>query len=197
MSGLPSILLIDHHDSFTYNIWAGLRLAGAEVVVRQAESLSPAEVYYYPWRGIVIGPGPGHPSRLGGLLPPLLPPALRVPILGICLGHQYLGLIYGAVVSPTGKPRFGVQSNISHTGEDLFAGLSNPLPVGLYHALGVYQLPPQLKVLATDEEDLCMAFRHREHPVWGVQFHPDSILTPAGPQIFRNWLTLVATQILT
>jgi anthranilate synthase/aminodeoxychorismate synthase-like glutamine amidotransferase len=197
MSRPPSILLIDSHDSFTYNIWAGLKLAGAEVVVRSVEALSPAEVYYYPWQGIVIGPGPGHPSRLQALLPPLLPPALNIPILGICLGHQYLALAYGATVHPTGRPRFGVQALISHEGEDLFQQLPNPLPVGLYHALGVYHLPDTLKVLAVDEEGLCMAFRHTEYPIWGVQFHPDSILTPAGPRLFRTWLNLITTQVPT
>jgi anthranilate/para-aminobenzoate synthase component II len=101
----PSILLIDNHDS----IWAGLKLAGAEVVVRSVEALSPAEVYYYPWQGIVIGPGPGHPSRLQALIPPFLPPNLNIPLLGICLGHQYLALAHGATVNPTGRPRFGVQ----------------------------------------------------------------------------------------
>ncbi len=197
MSRGPSILLIDNHDSFTYNIWAGLHLAGAEVVVRPVESLSPAEVHYYPWRGIVIGPGPGHPSRLQALLGPLLPTSPRIPVLGVCLGHQYLGMTYGGTISPTGKPRFGVQVAISHSGDDLFEGLPNPLPVGLYHALAVYNLPPTLRILATDEEGFCMAFRHWEYPIWGVQFHPDSILTPAGSQIFRNWLTLITTQVST
>jgi anthranilate synthase/aminodeoxychorismate synthase-like glutamine amidotransferase len=195
MSRPPSILLIDSHDSFTYNIWAGLKLAGAEVVVRPVETLSPAEVYYYPWQGIVIGPGPGHPSRLQALLPPLLPPNLNIPLLGICLGHQYLALAHGATVNPTGRPRFGVQGFISHAGADLFEGLPNPLPVGLYHALGVYNLPPALKVLAADADGLCMAFRHETHPIWGVQFHPDSILTPMGPQLFRRWVSFIGAQV--
>ncbi len=197
MIDAPGILLIDNHDSFTYNIWAGLHLAGAKVVVRPVEGLSPAEVYYYPWQGIVIGPGPGHPSRLQALLEPLLPQPPSIPILGICLGHQYLGLIYGATVSPTGRPRFGVQVPITHSGDDLFEGLPNPTPVGLYHALAVYDLPPTFKMLAADEEGLCMAFRHQEYPIWGVQFHPDSILTPSGSQLFHNWLTLITTQVST
>ena len=195
MSRAPAILLIDNHDSFTYNIWAALKLAGAEVLVRSVEALSPAEVYYYPWQGIVIGPGPGHPSRLTALLPLLFPPTLSVPLLGVCLGHQYLALSYGATVAPTGKPRFGVQVPISHTGEDLFQGLPNPLPVGLYHALGVYNLPPTLNVLATDADGLCMAFRHETHPIWGVQFHPDSILTPMGPQLFRRWVSFIGAYV--
>ena len=195
MSHTPAILLIDNHDSFTYNIWAALKLSGAEVVVRSVEVLSPAEVYYYPWQGIVIGPGPGHPSRLTTILPSLLPPMLNLPLLGICLGHQYLALSYGATVAPTGKPRFGVQAPIFHTGEDLFHGLPNPLPVGLYHALGVYNLPSALRVLATDAEGLCMAFRHETHPIWGLQFHPDSILTPMGPQLFRRWVSLIGAHV--
>jgi anthranilate synthase/aminodeoxychorismate synthase-like glutamine amidotransferase len=197
MSESPSILLIDSHDSFTYNIWAALRIAGVQVVVREVETLSPAELYYHSWQGIVIGPGPGHPARLQAILPNLLPPHMMVPLLGICLGHQYIGLVYGAEVKPTGRPRFGRQAPVFHEGTDLFQGLPNPMPVGLYHALGVYAPPPPLKVLATTEEGVCMALRHEHYPIWGVQFHPDSILTPAGPRLIRNWLSLVSNQVAT
>ncbi len=172
----------------------GWKLAGAEVVVRPVEALSPAEVYYYPWQGIVIGPGPGHPSRLQALLPPLLPPALNIPLLGICLGHQYLALAHGATVNPTGSPRFGVQGFISHSEQTSSRDCLTPAPLA-FIMRSVCTTSPALKVLATDADGLCMAFRHETHPIWGVQFHPDSILTPMGPQLFRRWVSFIGAHV--
>ncbi|MCS7189687.1 MAG: aminodeoxychorismate/anthranilate synthase component II [Bacteroidia bacterium] len=184
----PRILLIDNHDSFTYNIVALLHLAGSEVGVRTVEDIFPAEIYHYPWAGIVIGPGPGHPAQLAEVLPSLLPPASHIPILGICLGHQYIVYALGGKVEPMKRPLFGVQRYIHHTGEGLFRDVPNPLPVGLYHALHATYIPPALEVVAHDEEGHCMAVRHSEYPIWGLQFHPDSILTPHGLEIIKSWV---------
>ncbi|MCS7297654.1 MAG: aminodeoxychorismate/anthranilate synthase component II [Bacteroidia bacterium] len=184
----PHILLIDNYDSFTFNIVALLELAGAEVTLRPADDIMPAEIYHYPWEGIVVGPGPGHPAYLSEVLPSLLRPAPVAPLLGICLGHQYLIHIFGGKVEPMGRPLFGIQRLIHHTGEGLFQGQPDPLPVGLYHALHASYVPEPLRVVAWDDEGHCMAIMHPTYPIWGVQFHPDSILTPGGPLLIESWV---------
>lgn len=193
--GNVRILLLDNYDSFTYNIVALLRLAGAEVTVRPVDDIVPAEIYHYPWSGIVIGPGPGHPTYLAEVLPPLLRPSPIAPLLGICLGHQYLVHIFGGKVEPMKRPLFGVQRLIHHTGEGLFQHLPNPLPVGLYHALHASHVPPPLEVVAQDDEGHCMAITHPEYPIWGLQFHPDSILTPHGRLILEAWVASLTSLI--
>ncbi|MCX8111629.1 MAG: aminodeoxychorismate/anthranilate synthase component II [Bacteroidia bacterium] len=182
------VLLIDNHDSFTYNIVGLLRLTNAEVTVRPADDIAPAEIYHYPWSGILIGPGPGHPAYLADVLPPLMRPAPVAPLLGICLGHQYIIHVFGGKVEPMRRPLFGVQRMIYHTGEALFSGLPNPLLVGLYHALHASHVPEPLRVIAQDEEGHCMAVMHTEYPIYGLQFHPDSILTPAGRLLIEAWV---------
>lgn len=182
------VLLIDNYDSFTYNIVALLRLTGAEVTVRPADDLVPAEVYHYPWAGIVVGPGPGHPAYLAEILPPLLNPAPVAPLLGICLGHQYLIYVCGGKIEPMGRPLFGIQRFITHTREGIFSNLPNPMPVGLYHALHASYVPASFRVIAQDDEGHCMAVVHREYPIYGLQFHPDSILTPWGPSLIEAWV---------
>lgn len=189
------ILLIDNYDSFTHNIVAQLRLSGAEVTVRPADDIAPAEIYYYPWAGILIGPGPGHPSYLAEVLPPLLRPAPVAPLLGICLGHQYIVHIFGGRVEPMRRPLFGVQRLIHHIGEGIFQNLPDPLPVGLYHALHASYVPEPLLVVAQDEDGHCMAIAHPEYPIWGVQFHPDSILTPAGRLLIESWIHTLAPSL--
>lgn len=189
------ILLIDNHDSFTHNIVALLRLSGAEVTVRPADDIVPAEIYHYPWAGIVIGPGPGHPAYLAEILPPLLRPAPVAPLLGICLGHQYIVHAFGGRVEPMGRPLFGVQRLIYHTGEGIFQSLPNPLPAGLYHALHATYVPDPLTIVAQDDEGHCMAISHPTYPIWGVQFHPDSILTPAGRLLIESWVHTLAPSL--
>jgi anthranilate synthase/aminodeoxychorismate synthase-like glutamine amidotransferase len=184
----PHILLIDNYDSFTYNIANLLEILAVEVTVRAADDIAPAEIYHYPWAGIVIGPGPGHPAHLAEVLPSLVPPDLSLPLLGICLGHQYLVYIFGGKVEPMQRPLFGIQRWIEHRNEGIFAGLPNPMPVGLYHALHASYVPPVLEIMAQDEEGHCMAVRHIHHPIWGLQFHPDSILSPQGRDLLRNWV---------
>lgn len=189
------ILLIDNYDSFTYNIVSLLRLAGAEVTVRPADDILPAEIYHYPWSGIVIGPGPGHPAYLAEVLPPLLRPAPVAPLLGICLGHQYLVHIFGGRVEPMRRPLFGIQRYIYHNEEGIFHGLPNPMPVGLYHALHASYVPEPLIVVAQDDEGHCMAIAHQTYPVWGVQFHPDSILTPSGRLLLESWVSSLTSSV--
>ncbi len=190
----PAILLIDNEDSFTYNIRGLLSLAGAEVQVRPRRQLTEADIVEGAWTGIVIGPGPGHPKRLVQALPPLIPPHCTIPLLGICLGHQYLAYVYGGHVEPSGRPSFGIQTEAHHNGEGPFAGLPNPLKVGLYNALYVSHVPPELETIAVSPESHCLAIRHRQYPLIGLQFHPDSVLTPDGLCIFRNWLQLIHAQ---
>lgn len=187
----PAILLIDNEDSFTYNIFGLLILAGAEVRVQPRRQLSEANLYEQAWAGVVIGPGPGHPERLSKSLPPLTPPHFNGPVLGICLGHQYLAYVYGGRVEPSGNPSFGIQTEAHHNGEGPFAGLANPLKVGLYNALYVSQVPPDFETIAVSPEGHCLAIRHRQYALIGLQFHPDSILTPEGLRILQNWLQLI------
>lgn len=182
------ILLIDSYDSFTYNIVALLRLAGAQVTVRTINDISPGEIYHFPWKGIVIGPGPGHPAQLRDLLPPVLPPNQPAPVLGICLGHQYIVEAFGGQVEPMKRPLFGLQRLIFHTGKGIFQNMPNPFPAGLYHALHASRVPQPLEIWAHDEEGHCMAVGHPTLPIIGLQFHPDSILTPQGFDLMRAWV---------
>ena len=190
------LLVIDNYDSFTYNLVQYLGELGADVVVRRNDAVSVEQVGELEPDGIVLSPGPCAPAQGGVTVEVIRAWGATTPILGVCLGHQAIGEAYGGRVVRASRAVHGKTSRIAHDGSDLFAGLPSPLQVGRYHSLTVERssLPEVLRVVATAEHDdsEIHALRHRTHPVWGVQFHPESVLTPDGKQLLRNFLDLVA-----
>lgn len=186
------ILVIDNYDSFTYNLVQYLGELGADPVVRRNDEIGVEEVGELAPGAVVISPGPCTPSQAGITVPLIRRWAGQLPILGVCLGHQAIGEAFGGRVVRAARVMHGKTSNVLHDGRDLFAGLPSPLRVMRYHSLTIEpsSLPEELEVLATAEDDPeeIHALRHRELPVWGVQFHPESILTEQGHLMLRNFL---------
>jgi anthranilate synthase component II len=188
-------LLIDNYDSFTYNLWHYLGELGAKVVVKRNDALSVAEALALAPQGIVLSPGPSDPDRAGICLD-LVRHGGSVPILGVCLGHQALGQALGGKVVRAPLPMHGKLSAIHHDGSGVFAGLANPFHATRYHSLVVERasLPPALKITAWTEDGLVMGLAHRERPVHGVQFHPESIASDCGHALLKNFLALAAAE---
>jgi len=186
-------LLIDNYDSFTYNLWHYLGELGAEVVVKRNDALSVSDALALKPRGIVISPGPSDPGHAGICLE-LVALAGRVPILGVCLGHQAIGQAFGGKVVRAPVPMHGKVSRIRHNGTGVFKNLPNPFPATRYHSLIVERasLPKILDVTAETEDGIIMGLAHRERPVFGVQFHPESIASAGGHDLLKNFLTLAA-----
>ena len=188
------ILVIDNYDSFTFNLVQYLGELGAEPVVRRNDELSVEDVGAMEPDAIVISPGPCTPAEAGISVPVVRRWGASIPTLGVCLGHQAIGEAYGGRVVRAGRVMHGKTSRVQHDGRDLFAGLPIPMEVMRYHSLTVDagSLPEDLVVLARadDADDEIHALRHRTHPVWGVQFHPESIMTPDGKALLRNFLEL-------
>ncbi len=191
------ILVIDNYDSFTYNLvqYLGELLPAyphlGEIVVRRNDEIAIAEVQQLAPKGVVISPGPGRPEEAGVSLDIIRDLGATVPILGVCLGHQSMGLIYGGKVVSAPYLMHGKTSEIYHTGVGVLAGLSNPFTATRYHSLVIdrHNCPEVLEITAWTEDDIIMAVRHRNYPhVQGVQFHPESILTSAGKDLLRNFL---------
>lgn len=189
------LLVIDNYDSFTYNLVQYLGELGAEVEVRRNDAVTVDEIGRMAPAAIVLSPGPCAPAQAGVTVEVIRAWGSRIPTLGVCLGHQAIGEAYGGKVVRASRAVHGKSSRVTHDGRDLFAGLPNPLEVGRYHSLVVEResLPATLEVSATAEEDPSEihALRHAEYPVWGVQFHPESVLTPHGKRILRNFLDRV------
>jgi anthranilate synthase/aminodeoxychorismate synthase-like glutamine amidotransferase len=190
------LLVIDNYDSFTYNLVQYLGELGAEVVVRRNDAVTVEEIDAMAPAALVLSPGPCAPAQAGVTVDVIRALGHRIPTLGVCLGHQAIGEAYGGHVVRAARAVHGKASRIAHDGRELFAGLPSPLEVGRYHSLIVERdtLPDSLRVVATSVEDPTEihALRHATHPVWGVQFHPESVLTPNGKQLLRNFLGLVA-----
>lgn len=190
------ILVIDNYDSFTFNLVQHLGELGAQLEVKRNDELSVDDVGRLAPDAIVISPGPCTPAQAGITVPTVRRWGATIPILGVCLGHQAIGEAYGGRVVRAGRVMHGKTSRITHDGTGLFAGLSSPMQVMRYHSLVVEpgSLPDDLVVLARaiDDPDEIHAVRHRTHRVWGVQFHPESIMTPEGKALLRNFLTLAA-----
>ncbi len=186
------LLVIDNYDSFTYNLVQYLGELGAEVDVRRNDELTVEEIKSIAPSGIVLSPGPCAPAQAGVTVDVIRTWGSRIPILGVCLGHQAIGEAYGGRVIRANRAVHGKTSHIAHDGRDLFAGLPSPLEVGRYHSLIVDRdsFPAALEITGTavDDPQEIHALRHVFHPVWGVQFHPESILTPHGKQLLRNFL---------
>ena len=189
------ILVIDNYDSFTYNLVQYLGELGAELLVRRNDSISVEEIGKLDPEAIVISPGPGTPANAGVTVPLIARWGRELPILGVCLGHQAIGEAYGGTVVRARSPMHGKASRISHDGTGLFAGLPAPLEVMRYHSLIVERssLPADLVVTAVsvDDPEEIHAMRHATHPVWGVQFHPESIMTQGGKTLIANFLEQV------
>ena len=185
------ILMVDNYDSFTYNLVQMLAAAGAEVEVLRNDAASAEAMLARQPRGIVLSPGPGRPEDAGVCLG-LLRLHARVPLLGVCLGHQALGVAFGATVDRAPRLMHGKTSAIRHGDQGVFAGLPNPFEATRYHSLEVKEptLPEELEPLAWADDGTLMAMRHRELPYWGVQFHPESVLTGSGPHLLANFLSL-------
>lgn len=187
------VLIIDNYDSFVYNLYQRLGELGADPVVHRNDAITLADVRRIGPDAIVLSPGPGHPAnpRDFGICADLLRDVSRTtPTLGVCLGHQGIGTGFGARVGHAARLLHGKVSRITHDGRTVYEGLPNPLVGGRYHSLAIERdsLPPDLEVTATAEDGEIMGVRHRSLPIEGVQFHPESILTPDGPALLRNFL---------
>jgi anthranilate synthase component II len=188
------LLVIDNYDSFTYNLVQYLGELGADPVVRRNDAIDVEEIGTLRPSAIVVSPGPCAPSQAGVSVPLIQRWGRTIPTLGVCLGHQAIGEAYGGRVVRAGRVMHGKRSDVEHDGTGLFEGLPSPLPVMRYHSLIVERasLPSELEILsvAADDPSEIHAVRHRTHPVWGVQFHPESILTTGGKKILENFLAL-------
>jgi anthranilate synthase/aminodeoxychorismate synthase-like glutamine amidotransferase len=184
--------LIDNYDSFVHNLARYLRRLGQETVVVRNDKLTPAEVIERRPAAIVLSPGPCTPAEAGCSLELVRQAAGKLPILGVCLGHQTIGQAFGGKVIRAEQPVHGQASQVHHSGTGIFAGLSSPLMVGRYHSLIVEEesLPGELEVTARTDDGVVMALAHRRWPIFGVQFHPESILTESGYAILGNFLRL-------
>ncbi|MBU1125385.1 MAG: aminodeoxychorismate/anthranilate synthase component II [Candidatus Omnitrophica bacterium] len=186
------ILMIDNYDSFTYNLVQYFGELGAAIKVFRNDKITVAAVKRLSPKKIVISPGPGRPEDAGISCRLIKACAGAIPILGVCLGHQCIGDVYGAKIVQAKRLMHGKTSMIYHASQDIFKGISNPFEATRYHSLVVkpQSLPSCLEVIAWTKEKEIMGLRHRQLPVWGVQFHPESILTKAGKDILRNFLKL-------
>jgi anthranilate synthase/aminodeoxychorismate synthase-like glutamine amidotransferase len=185
------ILMVDNYDSFTYNLVQMLTAAGTEVEVLRNDVESAGAMLARRPAGIVLSPGPGRPEEAGVCLD-LIRSRARIPLLGVCLGHQALGVAFGATVDRAPRLMHGKTSPVRHGDQGVFAGLPNPFQATRYHSLEVKEgtLPAELEPLAWADDGTLMGLRHRELPYWGVQFHPESVLTGSGPRLLANFLDL-------
>jgi anthranilate synthase component 2 len=185
------ILVIDNYDSFTYNLVQLIGELGAEPETFRNDAITPAGIRARAPRGIIISPGPGTPEDAGISMSVIRELGGEIPILGVCLGHQALGAALGGRVGRA-VPLHGKSSAVRHDGSELFAGVANPFRAGRYHSLVVHGegLPTELAVTAWTEDGIVMGLRHRTHPTFGVQFHPESILTQDGRVLLANFLRI-------
>jgi anthranilate synthase/aminodeoxychorismate synthase-like glutamine amidotransferase len=186
------LVMIDNFDSFTYNLYQYLVQLGAEVRVARNNSLTLEELETLAPRGLVISPGPGRPEDAGITVPAIRRFSGRIPILGVCLGHQAIALAFGGQVGAARRLMHGKTSAVSADGRELFQGIQSPFEAMRYHSLAVVRgsLPACLEVTAEAEDGEVMGLRHRSHPTEGVQFHPESIMTAVGKRLLRNFLKM-------
>jgi anthranilate synthase/aminodeoxychorismate synthase-like glutamine amidotransferase len=186
------ILVIDNYDSFTYNLVQQMGELGADLCVIRNDHATLKDIQAMNPSHIVISPGPGDPNDSGVSLDVLRHMGDTTPILGVCLGHQCIGQVYGGVVTRAPRLMHGKTSMIHHNADPMFAGVPNPFEATRYHSLIVQEatLPHCLAITASTEEGEMMAMRHKQFPVFGVQFHPESILTTFGPRILQNFLEI-------
>ncbi|MAN81039.1 MAG: aminodeoxychorismate/anthranilate synthase component II [Rhodospirillaceae bacterium] len=189
-------VLIDNYDSFTFNLWHYLGELGAEVTVHRNDVVTPAEILALNPQGIVISPGPCNPDKAGICLDLIAEAAGKVPILGVCLGHQCIGQAFGAKVVLAPKPMHGKVSTITHDGTGVFAGIDSPFTATRYHSLTIdpATVPDCLRVTARSEDDVIQGISHRDMPIYGVQFHPESIASENGHALLKNFITMTGAK---
>ncbi len=190
------IVIIDNYDSFTWNLAQAVGALDPDVVVVRNDRFEPEELLARGPRGVIVSPGPGRPENAGRSMDMIRACEERgVPVLGVCLGHQAIGALHGAIVERAPEPRHGKSSEVRHSGDGLFSGVSDPFTAARYHSLVVREesLPPELAVTARSDDGLVMAIAHRSRPVFGVQFHPESVLTPEGDRILANFVGELAS----
>ena len=187
------LLLIDNYDSFTYNLYQFLAELGADVRVVRNDKITLDEIAAMAPERIVISPGPCTPSEAGISESIVTRFGPSIPLLGVCLGHQCIGTAYGATVAGAGEIMHGKTSAITHDGKGVFAGLTNPFEGIRYHSLTILPetMPDVLEVTATTASGIIMGVRHKEYPVEGIQFHPESIMTEYGHELLKNFLSAV------
>ena len=186
---MARILVVDNYDSFVYNLVQYLGQLGAEPMVYRNDAIDTATATSLRPDGLLVSPGPGRPESAGASCQLIEKLAPSIPVLGVCLGHQCIGAVYGAQVVRH-QVMHGKTSEVTHDGKGVFAGLPEPLTAARYHSLAVDRssVPPALEVSAWTEDGVVMGLRHRHLPVEGVQFHPESIITGAGHRLLSNWL---------
>ena len=191
------LLIIDNYDSFTYNLYQYLCELGAEVEVVRNDKISLEEITDMSPAGIIISPGPSTPLEAGISNDVIRQFGPKTPTLGVCLGRECIGHVYGAKVDQAGEIRHGKTSMVNHNGAGVLAGLPNPFQAIRYHSLVVFPetVPDALEVTAQTDNGLIMGLRHREFPIEGVQFHPESILTPDGKHLLQNFLDTVSAAV--
>jgi anthranilate synthase/aminodeoxychorismate synthase-like glutamine amidotransferase len=185
---MSRLLLIDNYDSFTYNLAHLFGELGAEVQVHRNDAITVDEAEALAPSHLVISPGPGRPEESGVSMDMVERFSGRIPVLGVCLGHQAIVAVFGGEVGAAQTLVHGKATTVAHDGKGLFAGLPNDFPAGRYHSLAATTIPEVLEVTATAPDGEVMAVRHRELAVEGVQFHPESVLTPNGSDLARNFL---------
>lgn len=187
------IVLIDNYDSFTYNLVQIMSGEGGDIRVYRNDETTVAELAAMEPDGLVVSPGPCTPREAGISTDAIRRFAGRIPVLGVCLGHQCLAAAFGAEITGAGRIMHGKTSMVTFERTDLYRGIKNPFPAGRYHSLSIVKdsLPPELVIDATSEDSEIMGVHHRDHPVYGVQFHPESVLTPSGRRLLRNFLQIV------
>jgi glutamine amidotransferase of anthranilate synthase or aminodeoxychorismate synthase len=186
------VLVVDNYDSFVFNLVQYLGQLGAECVVRRNDELELSEIPDFDVCGVLLSPGPGTPERAGVCVPLIQEYAGQLPIFGVCLGQQAIGVAYGAVVDRAPELLHGKTSEVHHKGAGVLAGLADPFIATRYHSLAVLAetLPDEIEVTGQTDSGVVMAMRHRELAVEGVQFHPESVLTQGGHQMLANWLAV-------
>jgi para-aminobenzoate synthetase component 2 len=185
------VLVVDNYDSFVFNLVQYLAQLGADVVVRRNDELKADEPLRLDVQGVLLSPGPGRPEDAGVCVDLIRHCAERLPVLGVCLGHQAIGVAYGAQVERAPELLHGKVSQVEHEGVGVLRGLPNPFTATRYHSLAVEEatLPPELEVTARTAGGVVMGLRHRDLSLEGVQFHPESVLTEGGYQLLANWLS--------
>jgi len=190
------IVMIDNYDSFTYNLVHALGSLGAEIKVFRNDAVGADDIIKLAPGAIIISPGPCTPKEAGISVELIRKTSGRLPVLGVCLGHQAVGEAFGAKIIGAKAIMHGKTSMITHNDKGLYAGLKNPFIAGRYHSLAIAResLPAELLVEAESEDGEIMGIRHQSHPTYGIQFHPESVLTPSGKRLLRNFLDLTSSQ---
>ncbi len=189
---MSRLLMIDNYDSFTYNLVQAFQVLNTEVVVHRNDQVEVDALRSEEWTHLVISPGPGSPNDAGISMDVMAAFMGRIPILGVCLGHQCLAQLMGGEVGSAKRLMHGKSSPVRHDNQGLYSGLSNPFIAGRYHSLAVYEatLPPELQVVARTDDGEVMGLRHTQYEAVGVQFHPESIMTPEGNHLLRNFIEM-------